>query len=94
MINPVTSAAAPVETAPSTAVRANAVKTAPPAPAKPEKTAASPVDTVTISNAAQALSQAAVKEALETPVQTAQEAGAGDVQAQRLMAKEAAEKAG
>ena len=82
-------AAAPVQTAP-VAVRA---KAAPPAPAKSNATA-NPVDTVTISSAAQALAQAAAKEAMETPAQTAQEARGGDTQAQRLLAKEAAEKAG
>jgi hypothetical protein len=47
-------------------------------------------DTVEISNAA----QAALKEVLETPAQTAKEAAAGDRQAQRLLAKEAAEEKG
>jgi len=51
------------------------------------KTSAAPVDTVQISNAA----VAALKEAQETPAQTAKEAGAGDVQAKRLLAKEAAD---
>lgn len=48
-----------------------------------------PSDTVQLSNAA----QAALREALETPAQTAKEAGAGDIQAKRLLAKEAAAKA-
>ena len=43
-------------------------------------------DTVQISNAAKALMQ----EAIETPAQTAKEAGRGDRQAQRLLAKEEA----
>ena len=45
--------------------------------------------TVSISNAA----HAALAEATETSVQTAQEAGQGDHQAQRLLAKEQAAKA-
>jgi len=45
---------------------------------------------VSISNAA----HAALAEATETSVQTAQEAGHGDRQAQRLLAKEQAAKAG
>jgi hypothetical protein len=48
-----------------------------------------PVDTVQISNVA----QAALKESIETAAQTAKEAAGGDLQAQRLLAKEmAAEK--
>ena len=43
-------------------------------------------DTVKISAAAQAL-----QEATETPAQTAKEAGTGDAQAKRLLAKEAIE---
>ncbi len=54
----------------------------------PTASTAAPVDTVQISSAA----LAALKEAQETPAQTAKEAGAGDVQAQRLLAKEAAAK--
>ena len=46
-------------------------------------------DTVQISNAAKALLQ----ETLETPAQTAKEAGSGDPQAIRLMARHAAAKA-
>jgi hypothetical protein len=46
-------------------------------------------DTVQISNSAKALLQ----ETLETPVQTAQEARGGDIQAMHLLAKEAAAKA-
>lgn len=46
-----------------------------------------PVDTVTISSAAQAM----LKEITETSAQTTKEANAGDHQAQRLLAKEAAE---
>ena len=45
-------------------------------------------DTVQISSAAQAL-----QEAIESPAQTAKEASAGDHQAQRLLAREAAARA-
>jgi hypothetical protein len=45
-------------------------------------------DTVQIANAA----QAALKEATETPTQTAKEAQSGDRQAQKLLAKESAAK--
>ena len=56
---------------------------------KPTQTASSasvPVDSVQISNAA----QAALKETLETSAQTAKEAAGGDRQAQRLIAREVA----
>ena len=52
---------------------------------KPQQTAK---DTVQVSSAAQAMLQ----EATETSAQTAKEASAGDHQAQRLLAKEAAAK--
>ncbi len=48
-------------------------------------------DTVQLSSTAQA-ALATLKEAAETPAQTAQEAGKGDVQAQHLLAKEKADK--
>lgn len=48
-----------------------------------------PSDTVQLSSSA----QAALREALETPAQTAKEAGTGDLQAKRLLAKQAAVKA-
>ena len=48
-------------------------------------------DTVQLSSSALA-ALAVLKEAAETPTQTAQEAGKGDVQAQHLLAKETAEK--
>ena len=51
-----------------------------------------PSTVVTISSAALA-AQAANAEAMETPTQTAQEARGNDHQAQRLLAKEASEKA-
>jgi hypothetical protein len=56
----------------------------------PSKTSAT-TDTVQISSAASA-ALAALKEATETPVQTAKEAQSGDRQAQRLLAKETAAK--
>jgi hypothetical protein len=49
-------------------------------------------DTVQLSSAAQA-ALAAIKEAQETPAQTAKEATGGDPQARRLLAREAAAKA-
>ncbi len=54
--------------------------------AQPQSTAQPVTDTVQISTAA----QAALRETLETPAQTAKEASSGDRQAQRLLAKEAA----
>ena len=60
-------------------------------PAKPAPQSAA-TDSVQLSNAAQA-SLAALKEIRETPGQTAHEAGKGDRQAQRLLAKEAAKQA-
>ena len=51
-----------------------------------------PKDSVTISQAATA-ALAALKEATESAAQTASEAGAGDHQAQQLMAKEASARA-
>ncbi|MGD0282978.1 MAG: hypothetical protein ABSB95_11520 [Dissulfurispiraceae bacterium] len=53
---------------------------------KPQQTS---YDTVQVSSAA----QAALQEATETAAQTAKEASAGDHQAQRLLAKEAAARA-
>jgi len=55
-------------------------------PAQSQASSAAPVDTVQISNNA----QAALKEILETSAQTAKEAANGDHQAQRLLAKETA----
>jgi hypothetical protein len=48
-------------------------------------------DSVQLSAGAQAMATA-LQETKETPTQTAQEAGRGDSQAQRLLAKEAAQK--
>jgi hypothetical protein len=55
------------------------------------RSATSSSDHVQLSSSAQR-ALAALKEATETSAQTAQEAGAGDIQAQRLLAKETAEK--
>ena len=59
-------------------------------PSKPPSAAAHE-DTVQLSQTAQA-ALAAMQEAAETPAQTAKEAGQGDGQAQRLLAKETAAK--
>jgi len=56
---------------------------------EPRPQPAPPAATVQLSSAA----QAALREAMETPAQTAKEAGTGDAQAKRLLAKEAAAKA-
>jgi hypothetical protein len=66
------------------------VKTPPAKPAdttdqKPQPVAA---DKVEISASGQSALQKAMQEATETPAQTAQEASKGDVQAQRLLARE------
>jgi hypothetical protein len=47
-----------------------------------------PQDSVQLSSAA----QSALRESMETPAQTAKEAGSGDMQAKRLLAKEEAAK--
>lgn len=47
-----------------------------------------PIDEVQLSSAA----QAALRETVETPAQTAKEAGSGDMQAKRLLAKQEAAK--
>ena len=78
MVSPVTSVT-PVQA--QAAVQPSAARQ--PAPAERAQPAAA--DTVKISVAAQAL-----QEATETQAQTTKEAGSGDVQAQRLQAKEAA----
>jgi len=76
MITPVSSAAQrPVEAQPAPARQTSAS-------AKPQ---AAPADTVQISNGAKAILQ----EALETQAQTTKEAAAGDIQAKRLLAREA-----
>ena len=60
-----------------------------PTQSKPQS--ATSTDSVQLSQAAQAM-LAALQEARENPAQTAQEARLGDLQAQRLLAKEAAAK--
>lgn len=63
-----------------------------PAAAKSQPSAGTQ-DTVHLSGAAQSklsAMKAAVQEASETPAQTAQEAQSGDLQAQRLLSREAA----
>jgi hypothetical protein len=60
-------------------------------PAQSESKSAASTDTIKLSTAAQA-TLAALQEARETSSQTAQEAGKGDLEAQRLLAKEAAAK--
>jgi hypothetical protein len=59
-------------------------------PAQSEPSPAS-IDSVQLSKTAQA-ALALLQETRETSTQTAQEAGKGDLQAQRLLAKQAAEK--
>lgn len=83
MSDPITSATpvqAPVQVRPTAAHEKRASEAAPPSV---------PKDTVQLSSAA----QAALQEAMETPAQSAKEAGAGDLQAKRLVAKQAAAKA-
>ena len=78
MISSVASASVTQAVVPSTSTS----KAAP----QPKASAASvPTDTVKISSAASKMMQ----EATESAAQTAKEAGAGDVQAQKLLAKEA-----
>ena len=62
-----------------------------PRPKSQSSTTSSSTDTIQLSSAAQA-ALAAVKEAQETPAQTAKEASGGDPQARRLLAREAAAK--
>jgi hypothetical protein len=59
-------------------------------PAQSAPPSATNTDSVQLSKAAQA-ALAVLQEASETPSQTAKEAGHGDLQAQRLAAREAAE---
>jgi len=90
MISAISSLAQPNSTVDATQTEpaAKAV-TSSPKPAVSQAPPAAPVvsDTVQISNAARA-----IQEAIETPVQTAREARSGDRQAQRLLAREAADK--
>jgi len=83
MISPISNAthAQPV-------AHATTTSTQKPAQSKPQSAS---TDSVTLSAAAKAMA-ANLKEATETPAQTIQEAGGGDPQALRLLAKEAAAK--
>ncbi|SAL49785.1 hypothetical protein [Caballeronia humi] len=74
------------DTSPSKGVATSATPTA---PASNLVSQARSSTTVTISSAA----RQALAEATETAAQTAKEAGGGDLQAQHLLAKKAAEKA-
>jgi hypothetical protein len=60
-------------------------------PSRSKSQSATSTDSVQLSKTAQSM-LAALQEASESPVQTAKEAGTGDRQAQRLLAKEAAQK--
>jgi hypothetical protein len=84
MISPISNASRPQPVAQSTQTNAKN-----PVQGKPHS--ASSGDTVTLSNTAQAMA-AALAETQETSTQTSQEAHHGDLQAQRLLAKEAAAK--
>ena len=66
------------------AAQASDVREKPPEP-RPQRI---PIDSVQLSSAA----QAALREIVETPAQTAKEAGTGDAQAKRLLAKQEAAK--
>ena len=92
MISAVTSTAQPNPATASATQAQPAAKGAAPsqkaAPPSTSSTSANVTDSVQISNAARAMMQ----EATELPSQTAVEASKGDRQAQRLLAREAAEK--
>jgi anti-sigma28 factor (negative regulator of flagellin synthesis) len=79
MINPISSATQSQPTAQAKAAPSTTVQ---------PKAQPAISDTVQISAAAQAR-----QETIETPVQTAKEAAAGDLQAKHLLAREAAQKA-
>jgi hypothetical protein len=81
----------PISNVTQTQPVAEPAKTPTEKPAQQAPKAAISADSVNLSNAAQALA-ATLKEARETPVQTAKEAQGGDLQARRLLAKEAASK--
>jgi hypothetical protein len=86
-INPVAQSDAAQITSQAAAVAANQIQPAAQESAQPKPQPI--IDTVQISSSAKAVMQ----EAQETAAQTAEEAGRGDRQAQRLLAKEAAAKA-
>jgi hypothetical protein len=81
----------PISNVAQTQPVAEPTKTSTAKPAQPAPKAAISADSVNLSNAAQALA-ATLKEARETPAQTAKEAQGGDLQARRLLAKEEAAK--
>jgi hypothetical protein len=76
MIRPVSSAVHPLEVQPAGARQASS----------PATTQSAPKDTVQLSSGAKTI----VQEATETSAQTTKEAAGGDLQAKRLLAKEAA----
>jgi hypothetical protein len=81
MINPVSNGSQTHAAVQPSAAR----QSAPQAKAQPQPAA---TDTVQLSSA-----KALLQETLETPAQTAREARSGDLQAKRLLAREAADKA-
>jgi hypothetical protein len=83
MINPVSSATQAQNVIQTASVNQKSAQPTPQPAAQPVAT-----DTVQISSAAKAM-----QETNETPAQTVQEAGKGDHQAQRLLAREASERA-
>jgi hypothetical protein len=87
MLNAVSNTAPVSSVAPQPSSSQKAAK-----PKSESPTTTTNTDTVQLSSAAQA-ALAAVKEAQETPAQTAKEANGGDPQARRLLAREAAAKA-
>ena len=87
MINPVSSATQAQNVIQTASVNQKSAQSTPQPAAKPAPQAA-PAVTVQLSAAAKAM-----QETNETPAQTVQEAGKGDHQAQRLLAREASERA-
>jgi hypothetical protein len=85
MIHAITSAM-PADSTIASATPTPTRPVAKPAVSQPQFTSRATSDTVQISSAAQSM----LKEATETPAQTAQEARNGDSQAQRLFARETA----
>jgi hypothetical protein len=91
MVNTIASVPHVDPTAASQAATKSTASSQKAAPSQSKATTGGAADTVQISTAAQ-IAQAALKEATETPAQTATEAQGGDHQAQRLLAKESAPK--
>jgi hypothetical protein len=87
-INPIAQTDTASVVSPASISNENQNQSAPVEPS-PAKTQPSTTDTVQISSSAKAMMQ----EAQETAAQTAQEAGRGDRQAERLLAKEVAARA-